>query len=78
MAYDVRRHLATRVQVQAEIFQLFIGPDTRVAWFTRESRNTPAGQSHAMLQYIFENDTLLVECLISLCLIRWVDWQSGF
>jgi hypothetical protein len=37
---------------------------------------TPVGLSHAYLHLWFENELLLLESLLSLCLNRWIDWNG--
>jgi hypothetical protein len=54
--------------------QLYTEPDRRIAIFRRFVQLTPVGPSHAVLQYAFNNDLLLLEALLALCLNRWIDW----
>ncbi len=39
-------------------------------------RETPVGPSHALLQCSFDDEALLLDALLALCLNRWIDWQG--
>lgn len=51
-------------------------PIARFSRFPRP-RDTPVGPSHAILQCQFDDDELLLEAALALCLNRWID-QHGF
>ncbi|PCH38459.1 hypothetical protein WOLCODRAFT_115523 [Wolfiporia cocos MD-104 SS10] len=61
-----------KVLNRPDSYDLFSG-NTQIARFQREAKNTPIGPAHAVMQYIFDNDELLLECLVALCVNRWVD-----
>jgi len=48
----------------------------RIATYRRSNQDTPIGPSYAFLSYIFNNDPLLLEALIALCINRWIDRQG--
>ncbi|KAJ4000054.1 hypothetical protein F5050DRAFT_693989 [Lentinula boryana] len=55
-------------------YDLFLLPnDIRIAAFRKMNTQTVVGPSHALLQYQFAHDPLLLEALLSLCLFRWID-----
>ncbi len=58
--------------------QLYSGPNTRLACFRRfrQPRETPVGPAHALLQYSFDDDRLMLEALLALSLNRWIDWRG--
>ncbi|KAI0928043.1 hypothetical protein AcW2_004179 [Taiwanofungus camphoratus] len=53
-------------------YDLYSSPNTVIATFRRETEETPVGVAHAAMQYNFDNDTLLLESLVALCLNRWM------
>ncbi|KAG7092395.1 hypothetical protein E1B28_008752 [Marasmius oreades] len=62
-----------RVQGNPTSYDLYMSPDIHIAAFRRFVSSTAVGTSHGLLQYRFTNDILLLESLLSLCLIRWID-----
>ncbi|THU90682.1 hypothetical protein K435DRAFT_672549 [Dendrothele bispora CBS 962.96] len=55
-------------------YDLFLLPNNvQVAAYRRYISSTTVGPSHGLLQYKFSNDLLLLESLLSLCLVRWID-----
>ncbi|KAF9566340.1 hypothetical protein CPC08DRAFT_682742 [Agrocybe pediades] len=54
-------------------YDLFSSHNVRLAAFRRFTQPTAIGPSHAILQYTFLHDTLLMEALVALCVVRWVD-----
>ncbi|KAJ8078706.1 hypothetical protein PM082_012989 [Marasmius tenuissimus] len=57
-------------------YDLFMLPNVHIAAFRRYVTSTAVGTSHGLLQYRFTNDMLLLESLLSLCVIRWIDLQG--
>jgi len=58
-------------------YDLFdISTSLHLAEFRREARDTPIGPTHALMKYIFDDDDLLLYCLIALCLNRWTDMRA--
>lgn len=45
----------------------------RIATYRRCLQNTPIGPSYAFMSYLFNNEHLLLESLIALCLNKWLD-----
>ncbi|KAF9264745.1 hypothetical protein L218DRAFT_861779 [Marasmius fiardii PR-910] len=62
-----------RVQGNPTSYDLYMLPNVHIAAFRRYVSSTAVGTSHGLLQYRFTNDMLLLESLLSLCLIRWID-----
>jgi hypothetical protein len=56
-----------------KLLQLYAAPNMQIAAFRRYSHETAVGPSHGLFQYTFNNDLLLVEALLALCLNRWID-----
>ncbi|KAJ3880954.1 hypothetical protein F5051DRAFT_322773 [Lentinula edodes] len=55
-------------------YDLFLLPNNmRIAAFRKMNAQTVVGPSHALLQYQFVHDPLLLEALLSLCIFRWTD-----
>jgi len=56
-------------------YDLYSGPAVRIAAFRRYSQEiqTAVGPSHAILQYTFTQELLLVEALLALCVNRCID-----
>ncbi|KAJ4480707.1 hypothetical protein C8J55DRAFT_513509 [Lentinula edodes] len=55
-------------------YDLFLLPNNmRIAAFRKMNAQTVVGPSHALLQYQFAHDPLLLEALLSLCIFRWTD-----
>uniref|UniRef100_A0A8H7Y594 DUF6593 domain-containing protein n=1 Tax=Psilocybe cubensis TaxID=181762 RepID=A0A8H7Y594_PSICU len=54
-------------------YDLYASHNTRIAVFRRYKQATAIGPSHAVLQYSFTQDSLLVDALVALCVVRWVD-----
>ncbi|KAJ7582847.1 hypothetical protein C8J56DRAFT_233173 [Mycena floridula] len=54
-------------------YDLYAAPNIRIAAFRPYVSSTPVGPSHGLLQYRFQHDLLLIECLLALCLNRWID-----
>jgi len=48
----------------------------RIATYRRYDQATPVGPSYAFMSYLFDNDPLLLEALVALCINRWIDWQG--
>ncbi|KIM80798.1 hypothetical protein PILCRDRAFT_9233 [Piloderma croceum F 1598] len=54
-------------------YDLYMVPHTPIARFRREYEETPVGPSYAYLQFCFDNDLLLLEAMLALCVNRWMD-----
>ncbi|KAF8188400.1 hypothetical protein BJ912DRAFT_1022525 [Pholiota molesta] len=54
-------------------YDLFAAQNMRIACFRRIVQPTAIGPSHAILQYTFTSDWLLIEALVALCVNRWID-----
>ncbi|KAI0071814.1 hypothetical protein K474DRAFT_1712146 [Panus rudis PR-1116 ss-1] len=56
-------------------YDLHEGPSSRIGGFRRfpQPRETPVGPAHALLQYTFDNDELMLDCLLALSINRWID-----
>jgi len=54
-------------------YDLFAAQDIRIAGFRRLTQPTAIGPSHAIVQYTFNHDPLLIEALLALCVNRWID-----
>ncbi|KAJ3864057.1 hypothetical protein EV359DRAFT_41907 [Lentinula novae-zelandiae] len=55
-------------------YDLFLLPNNmRIAAFRKMNAQTVVGPSHALLQYQFAHDPLLLEALLSLCIFRLTD-----
>jgi hypothetical protein len=48
----------------------------RVAEYTNTVVETPVGNTHAVLHLTFENELLVLETVLALCLARWVNLQN--
>jgi hypothetical protein len=48
----------------------------RVAEYTNTVVETPVGNAHAVLHLTFENELLVLETVLALCLARWVNLQN--
>ncbi|KAF9069825.1 hypothetical protein BDP27DRAFT_1324662 [Rhodocollybia butyracea] len=71
---DGRRYEWRRCYPDTTAYDLFLLPNNaQIAAFRRMNTQTVVGPSHALLQYQFTNDHLLLEALLSLCLFRWID-----
>ncbi|KIK59837.1 hypothetical protein GYMLUDRAFT_44305 [Collybiopsis luxurians FD-317 M1] len=71
---DGRRYEWRRCYPDGSAYDLFLLPsNVRIAAFRRMHTPTVVGPSHALLQYQFSHDLLLLEALLSLCLFRWID-----
>jgi len=49
---------------------------TRIASYRRCDQATPIGPSYAFMSYLFDNDLLLLEALVALCINRCLDWHG--
>ncbi|KZT11637.1 uncharacterized protein LAESUDRAFT_747283 [Laetiporus sulphureus 93-53] len=47
-----------------DLFRTSPMPHAQIAIFRRETRDTPVGPAHAVMQYIFDDDVLLLEALV--------------
>ncbi|KAF9477379.1 hypothetical protein BDN70DRAFT_881284 [Pholiota conissans] len=54
-------------------YDLYAAQNSRIACFRRFTQSTVIGPSHALLQYTFTSDWLLIEALVALCVNRWID-----
>ncbi|KAF8959076.1 hypothetical protein BDZ97DRAFT_1906324 [Flammula alnicola] len=54
-------------------YDLYASQNMRIACFRRFTHATVIGPSHALLQYTFTQDWLLIEALVALCVNRWID-----
>lgn len=73
---DGRQYEWRKCHADPRSYELFSGPNTRIAKFQKLSQATPIGPSHGTLQYSFSHDLLLLEALIALNLNRWLDWTG--
>ena len=49
----------------------------RIATYDPTPKEVPKmGRAYAYLRYTFQEDLLLRDCLLALCLNRWIDWQG--
>ena len=54
--------------------QLFtVQGNQRIATYRRCLQDTPIGPSYGFMSYLFDNEHLLLESLIALCLNKWLD-----
>lgn len=65
-----------RKSVDAVDFYDLCHGDSVIATFRREARSTPVGPAHAVMQYTFDNDDILLDSLIALCLFRWFELRG--
>ncbi|ESK96908.1 hypothetical protein Moror_6486 [Moniliophthora roreri MCA 2997] len=70
---DGRRFEWRRVQGSPSSYDLYMLPNHHIAAFRRYVSSTAVGPSHGLLQYKFMDDMLLLECLLSLCVQRYMD-----
>ncbi|KAK7467067.1 hypothetical protein VKT23_004128 [Stygiomarasmius scandens] len=71
---DGRRFEWRKCHGSSTSYDLFHLPsNVRIAAYRRYVSTTIVGPSHGLLQYKFTNDMLLLESLLSLCLVRWID-----
>ncbi|KAG1782780.1 hypothetical protein EV702DRAFT_1176955 [Suillus placidus] len=73
---DGRQYEWRKCHADPRSYELFSGPNTRIAKFQKLSQATPIGPSHGTLQYSFSHDLLLLEALVALNLNRWLDWTG--
>ncbi|OBZ75878.1 hypothetical protein A0H81_04773 [Grifola frondosa] len=65
-----------KLEDQVDAYDLYAGPTTQIAKFRRIEKQTPVGRSHALLEYSFDDEELLLDCLLALCLNRWIAWRG--
>jgi len=70
---DGRRYEWRRLRESPTSYDLFSPANQRIAVFRRFAQPTVVGPSHALFQYTFVNDALLVDAIIALCINRWID-----
>jgi len=70
---DGKRFEWRRCRENPSSYDLFAAQNIRIAAFRRLTQSTAIGPSHALLQYTFNHDPLLIEALIALCVNRWID-----
>jgi len=56
-----------------DAYDLYLTPQTIIAKFRLEHEDTPVGPCYAYLQFCFDNDLLLLEAMLALCVNRWMD-----
>ncbi|KAL4253919.1 hypothetical protein ABKN59_003087 [Abortiporus biennis] len=54
-------------------YDLYAGPTKCIGEFRRLAKSTPIGPSYALLQYTFDDDSLMLYALLALSLNRWID-----
>ncbi|KAJ3977187.1 hypothetical protein EV361DRAFT_788937 [Lentinula raphanica] len=71
---DGRTYEWRRSYSDTSSYTLFLLPNNiQIATFQKMNTQTVVGPSHALLQYHFAHDPLLLEAILSLCLFRWID-----
>jgi len=60
-------------RLSKDAYDLYLIPQTIIAKFRLEYEDTPVGPCYAYLQFCFDNDLLLLEAMLALCVNRWID-----
>ncbi|EMD34454.1 hypothetical protein CERSUDRAFT_158940 [Gelatoporia subvermispora B] len=76
ISYDNRSYEWRRLPDVSQAYDLYLVPDHRVATFRRVNQQTPVGPSYALMEYVIDNEALLLESLVALCINRWVDMRA--
>jgi hypothetical protein len=59
--------------------QLLDARGARLAEYRRTDVCAPGiGQLHALLHLWFDDETVLLEALLALCINRWIDWHGSY
>ncbi|OCH90288.1 hypothetical protein OBBRIDRAFT_606944 [Obba rivulosa] len=73
ISYDNRKYEWRRMSASPEAYDLYLAPDYRMGTFRRVNSTTPVGNSYAFMEHIIDNEALLLESLVALCINRWID-----
>ncbi|RDX52685.1 hypothetical protein OH76DRAFT_118499 [Lentinus brumalis] len=71
------RRLGNRQPYAYELMSLSSETTARIATYDPTPREVPkVGRAYAYLKYTFQEEPLLRDALVALCLNRWIDWRG--